>query len=215
MVEYISVGENKTITTADFCNTDEIPLGPLAAFDAIFDTNSNLRTECIISQNQAEAAAKDGGAALSVTGVAEVGQTIEIEGSPSDTQQLKIGFDGSYDALTITGGTASGNLEVVSYIADEQVNNIIDRHYYIDRTSFVIDYREFHDEMDPTENELFVDGDKIREQNNQRFVVGVAVRVNLSGIGKGAVSHDVETSTDPGLGFDGQVSYNQIELTWT
>jgi hypothetical protein len=143
-----------------------------------------------------------------------VGQTIEIDGNPSSGQQLKVGFDGSYDALSLLAGTSSNFIKIVSFIADEEVNNPIKRHFYLDITGAVIDGRPFQGQIDPTKNELYLDADRMSD--GDRFVVGVAAKVSTGAVGKAFASGDVESdSNSDRLSFDGQVSYDNIELSWT
>lgn len=208
MVKTVTVGQNETIDTADYCNTDEIELGLSTIVD------DSVKTDCSKTNKQAEAAAQGQFFDPAFGAVAEVGQTIEIDGSPSSGQQLKVGFDGSYDAYSALVGAASDSIEIISYIADEQVNNPYDRHFYVNTKGAFFDARPITGNMSQTSNELYLDFDQMSD--GDRFVVGVAVRLSVSALGRALSTADVHTAENSGpFKFDGQVSYNQIRLTWT
>jgi len=63
-------------------------------------------------------------------------------------------------------------------------------------------------------DELYLDYDQMND--GDRFVVGVAVRLSVSALGRALSTADVHTAENSGpFKFDSQVIHNQTSLTWT
>lgn len=200
----ISTGQNKTIDTSNWGVADT----------ASWQNRGFGASRARYSKSAKKAEAVTAGIVFSPSNHAKaaIGHEIELQDSPSDSDDLEITVDGDYKTFVRIVGETGGTLLIGAFV--KRPGQEMTTTGVIDYAPVVSREKNFEDQvtLDNTFNELvYLDGSKMA--SGDVYQIGVYVLTEISALGYASSTVDAFGKTGS-LSGDEYVGFNSINLMW-